>query len=104
MSAYNKISKILGRESDEEKLYKILSAVEYKERPYEYSDLSEGMGVIGETMWGWYKHRFLINHNAKCAYEFMNKDQRLVTVTEDDIDWESLKNLPEDAIGRVRTE
>ena len=102
MSAYNKISKILGRESDEEKLYKILSAVEYKERPYEYSDLSEGMGVIGETMWGWYKHRFLINHNAKCAYEFMNKDQRLVTVTEDDIDWESLKNLPEDAIGRAR--
>ena len=32
----------------------------------------------------------------------MDKDQKLVTVTEDDIDWESLKNLPDDAIGRAR--
>lgn len=50
MSVYNKISKMLGRESDEEKLYKILSADEYKERPYEYSDLGVGMAVIGETV------------------------------------------------------
>lgn len=102
MNMYEKIRKMLGHDSEAEKLYKVLNTDEYKKRPYEYSDLGEGMGVIGETMWGWYKHRFLINHNAKCAYEFMNKDQRLVTVTEDDIDWESLKNLPEDAIGRAR--
>ena len=67
---------------------------EYKECPYEYTDLGEGMAVIGETMWRWWKHRFLINHNKKRAYEFMDKDQRLVTVTEDDIDWESLKVYP----------
>ena len=75
---------------------------EYKERPYEYTDLGE-VAVIGETMWGWWKHRFLINHNTKRAYEFMDKDQRLVTVTEDDIDWESLKGLPEDAISTARS-
>ena len=85
MSIYDKISKMLGRESEAEKLYKVLNTDEYKERPYEYSDLGEGMAVIGETMLGWWKHRFLINHNTKCAYEFMNKDQKLVTVTEDDI-------------------
>ena len=102
MSIYDKISKMLGRESEAEKLYKVLNTDEYKERPYEYSDLGEGMAVIGETMLGWWKHRFLINHNTKCAYEFMNKDQKLVTVTEDDIDWESLKNLPEDAVGRAQ--
>lgn len=102
MSVYNKICKMLRRKSNEEKLYKVLNTDEYKERPYESSDLGEGMAVISETICGWWKHRFLINHNTKCAYEFMNKDQRLVTVTEDDIDWESLKNLPEDAVGRAR--
>ncbi len=102
MNIYDKINKMLCIESPEEKLYKVLNTDEYKERPYEYSDLGEGMAVIGETMWGWWKHRFLINHNTKCAYEFMNKDQRLVIVTEDDIDWESLKNLPEDAVAGAR--
>lgn len=94
MSIYDKINKLLGIESPEEKLYKVLNTDEYKERPYEYTDLGEGMGVIGETMWGWWKHRFLLNHNTKCAYEFMNSNQDLVTVTKDDIDWESLKNYP----------
>ena len=102
MSIYKKISKMLGNESPEEKLYKVLNTDEYKVRPYEYSDLGEGMGVIGETMWGWWKHRYLVNHNTKCAYEFMDKNQILCTVTEDDIDWESLKELPEDAQGRAR--
>ena len=97
MSIIKMIDKMMGHESEAEKLYKILNTVEYKERPYEYSDLGEGMAVIGETMWGWWKHRFLINHNTKRAYEFMDKDQNLVTVTQDAIDWESLKNLPEDA-------
>ena len=55
---------MLGCESEAEKLYKVLNTDEYKERPYEYSDLGEGMAVIGETMWGWWKHRFLINHNT----------------------------------------
>ena len=87
---------MLGIESPEEKLYKVLNTDEYKIRPYEYTDLGEGMAVISETMWGWWKHRFLINHNTKCAYEFMNSDQKLVTVTQDDVDWDSLKELPED--------
>lgn len=90
------------KELSETELYKVLNTDEYKERPYEYSDLGEGMAVIGETMWGWSKHRFLINHNTKRAYEFMDKGQKLVTVTEDDIDWESLKGLPEDAVATAR--
>ena len=53
MRIYDNISKMLGRESEAEKLYKVLNTDEYKERPYEYSDLGEGMAVIGETMLGW---------------------------------------------------
>ena len=97
MSIYKMIIKMLDTERPEEKLYKVLNTDEYKEYPYKYSELGEGMAVIGETMYGWWKHRFLINHNTKCAYEFMNKDQNLVTVTLEDIDWKSLKDLPEDA-------
>ena len=96
MGIYDKIIKMLGIESPEEKLYKVLNTDDYKVRPYDYTDLGEGMAVISETMWGWWKHRFLINHNTKCAYEFMNSDQKLVTVTQDDVDWDSLKELPED--------
>lgn len=102
MSIFNIISKMLRHESEAEKLYKVLNTEVYKKRPYEYSDLGEGMAVILESMWGWWKTRYLINHNTKCAYEFMNNGQNLVTVTEDDIDWESLENLPDDAIDSAR--
>ena len=57
------------------------------------------MAVINETMWGWWNPHYLFNHNTKCAYEFIDGNQCLLTVTEDDIDWDSLKDLPEDAIG-----
>lgn len=102
MSGNDMICKMLGNESPEEKLYQELYREEYTKRPFDYDDLGEGMGVIGETMCGWWKHRYLINHNTKCAYEFMDKHQRLCTVTEDDIDWESLKALPKKAQERAR--
>lgn len=102
MSIYKMINKIMGRESTEERLYKLLSTDEYKERPYDVDDLGEGMAVVNETMWGWWKPRFLVNHNTKCAYEFMDEKQNLVTVTKDDIDWDSLKDLPEDAQSTAR--
>lgn len=102
MSIYKKISKMSGNESYDEKLYQLLTTDRYRNRPYETNDLGEGMAVINETMWGWWKPRYLVNHNTKCAYEFIDGDQCLLTVTEDDIDWDSLKNLPEDAIGRAR--
>ena len=102
MSDYDMNGKMLDNESPEEKLYKELYAEKYTKQPFDYDDLGEGMGVIGETMCGWWKHRYLINHNTKCAYEFMDKDQILCTVTEDDIDWESLKDLPKDAQEEAR--
>lgn len=102
MGSYDKTKKMRRIESPEEKLYNQLNTEEYKKRPYEYEDLGEGMGVIGETMWGWWKHRYLLNHNTKCAYEIMDRSQRLCTVTKDDIDWESIRELPEDAQRRAR--
>lgn len=102
MSIYKKIDRMQGNESYDKKLYKILNTDRYKEEPYETKDLGEGMAVIKQVMWGWWKPRYLVNHNTKCAYEFIDGYQYLLTVTEDDIDWESLKDLPEDAQDRAR--
>ena len=96
---------IQGHQDDvlsETELYITLNDEKYKHGSYETRDLGEGMAVVNESMWGWWKPRYLLNHNTKCAYEFIDGNQCLLTVTEDDIDWESLKNLPEDAIGRAR--
>lgn len=85
------------------KLYMNLDNDEYKHGSYEIDDLGEGMAVINESMWGWWKPRYLVNHNTRCAYEFIDGNQCLLTVTEDDIAWESLNNLPEDAIDTARS-
>lgn len=86
----------------ETELYMMLNDEKYKRGSYEMHDLGEGMAVINESMWGWWKPRYLVNHNTRCAYEFINDNQRLLTVTEDDIDWDSLKELSEDAIATAR--
>lgn len=87
----------------ETRLYDILNTENYKHGSYETHDLDEGMAVINESMWGWWKPRFLLNHNTKCAYEFMGRNQCLTTIEECDIDWDSLKNLPGEAIHRAKT-
>jgi hypothetical protein len=93
------MSLIMG---EEKKLYELLNTEDYKHGLYKTSDLGEGMSVTYESMWGWWKPRYLVNHNTKCAYEFIDKDQLLATVTEEDIDWDSLKDLPEKVQGRAR--
>lgn len=102
MSIFKKISEMFVGMSDERKLYKLLQADEYKGSRYKTEDLNEGMAVIKESMWGWWKPHYLINHNSQCAYEFIDGMQVLQTVTEDDIDWDSLKGLPRDAQNRAR--
>ena len=98
MSIYKKLSKMVGYGSLEEKLYTLLQTETYKTDLYQTWDLGEGMAVLHKNLMGWYKPRFLLNHNKKTAIEFMDSDERLVTVTENDINWTSLKKLPEDAV------
>lgn len=91
-----------GDKSLEEKLYELLQTDTYKTDVYNTWDLSEGMAVLHKNFWGWYKPWMVISHNKKVAFEFMDDHETLLTVTEDDIDWKSLKKLPEDAIFRAR--
>ena len=101
MSILKKLSKLASDKSLEEKLYDVLQTDTYKTELYRTWDLGEGIAVLHKNMWGWFKPKFLINHNKKTAIEFMDDWETLVTVTEDDVDWKSLKKLPEEAIERA---
>lgn len=85
----------------ETELYELLTSSKLPENEYDTTDLGEGMAAVIEKMYGWWKLRFLINHNTRQAWEFMDKNQRLCTITHEDIDWESVNELPSNAIGRV---
>ena len=102
MSIYKKLSRIKGDKSTEEKLYELLQTDTYKSDLYKTEDLGEGMAVLYQSIGGWYKPRFLLNNINKIALEFMDCNQCLVTVTNEDIDWTSLKKLPEEAINRAK--
>lgn len=101
MSIYKKLSKMGGNLSIDQKLYVLLNTDKYRNGLYKTSNLGEGMAVVYQVIWGWWKPRFLLNHNAKTAFEFMDSYQCLVTVTNEDIDWASLKKLPEEVIYRA---
>lgn len=68
---------------------------------YRLWNVNEGMSIAEEVICQYWKPRFLLDHNAKCAYEFMTSDETLTTITDNDIDWESLNGLPEACISRA---
>ena len=81
----------------EKALYEELCNEKYKERPFETRDLDEGMSMVDELIGGYWKPRYIVDHNAGCAYEFMSRNEYLETITEDDIDLDSLVGIPEEA-------
>ena len=102
MNIYDKISRMIGKESYEQKMYKLLSDEKYQNSPYETRDLGEDMAIVKQTIYGWWKPRFLMDHRTQCAYEFLDAGEVLVNVKDEDIDWMSLDNLPGNLIQRVQ--
>ena len=85
-------------ETLEEALYKKLTEKKLSENLYKTDELGEGMGVVHQNINNWWKPRYILNYNTKTAFEFMSHSQYLLTVEEDDIEWKSLKKLPDDVI------
>lgn len=81
-------------------LYKHLTS-RIKKNNYYVEDAREGMSVVNVAIIGWWKPRFLMDNNAKRAYEFLTPGEHFCTVTPDDIDWNSLKGLPEEYLERA---
>lgn len=74
----------------------------YRSDSYMAESLGEGMRVMKESINGWWKPRFLIDDNELKAYEFMDGMLILQTITDEDILWSTLKDLPAEAVGRAK--
>ena len=61
------------------------------------------MALVNEVIMQYWKPAFLLNHNTKCDYELMNSNETLVTVTHEDIDWETFNELSGVAIGYAKS-
>lgn len=103
MSIYDRINKISHEPGTyDEKMYRILCDDKYSDGAYKRATLGEGMEVVNQLIWGWWKPRFLLNHNLKTAYEWMWSNEQLAIVEAEHIDWDSMKNLSEDAVSTLR--
>ena len=101
----NRLQKQLAPgETLEEALYKKLTEKKLSEGLYKTNDLGEGMGVVYQTIYGWWKPRYILNHTTKTAFEFMSHSQYLLTVEEEDIEWSTLKKLSEDIQENARVQ
>lgn len=88
--------------SEEEKLYRELCLSQYQGLPLVQNDLGEDMVLVTQVIGRYWKPRYLMDKEARCAYEFMSIDEVLQIVTDEDIDWDSLKGLPQDAFDRAK--
>ncbi len=70
------------------KLYLYLTS-DYEER-CQQDNLGDEMEVISESIRGYWKPRYLVDHRNHKAYEWMDKSCRLKTVTIEDIDFTSI--------------
>ena len=76
-------------------LYEELSKPEYNDRRAGFytDDLHEDMSLVHESIFGWWKPRFLMDNRTKEAYEFMDCNEQFGQFTANDVDWESLKDM-----------
>lgn len=75
-------------------LYVELQKAMYDKSPYHrMKEWGEGMEIVSEAIDGFWRERFLINHQTKEAYELMNRSLTLTFLTKEDVDWEGVKTL-----------
>ena len=96
-------TKKCAEETAEQKLYKVLSSSEDSGRALKHCELGENMEVINMFFIDRWKPQYLLNHKTMCAYEFMNENAHLVCVEDSDIAWESLDNISEEHLYRIKT-
>lgn len=103
MNIYDKINKMADEPGTyDEKMYRVLISDKYSRDGYEKCSLGEGMEIVNQVIWGWWKPRFLLNHNLKTAYEWMWPSEQLAIVDVEHIDWDSMNDLPEEAISTLQ--
>lgn len=104
MGIFKKLQRLESNgNSEAQNLYQILMTPTYSGKNYQRRDMDENMEVVNFLFIDYWKPRYLLNHNTKCAYEFMNANAHLVGVEDTDIDWNSLKKLPDEYLQRIES-
>ncbi|MBO4774786.1 MAG: hypothetical protein J5516_08445 [Bacteroidales bacterium] len=70
---------------------------------YSFRSLGEGMVLVQQNQMGWNKPRFLLDKINKTGVEFMDDSLQLRTIQLEDINWQSMKGLPEGATSMARS-
>ena len=71
---------------------------------YRFRYLGDNMTVVLElNHLGWNKPRYLLKEDEETGFEFMSEDMTLLTIKPEDIDWHSMRELPEDIISRAKS-
>lgn len=83
-------------------LYSRLNVSSFSSYPYNKSELDDDMSVIEQVICGYWKPRFLMDNRSKTAVEFMDETETLKTISIDDVEWDSLKGVPDVVLERVK--
>lgn len=75
-------------------LYIELQKPIYDVSPYSrIKDRGEGMEIVKEVINNYWRVKFLINHEAKEAFLLMDHNLRLLFLSPEDVDWQSVEKL-----------
>lgn len=64
-------------------------------------DIDEDMWVIGKVTCSYIIPRFIVDRRFIRAYEFVSEGNQLSAFTEKDIDWDSIKKIPDKVLQKV---
>lgn len=77
-----------------EQLYQRLCESEFNAWPYEKRNLGEEMTLVKISSCSYWRSMFFMDHMVQRAFIFIDPHFRLLTVNQEDINWESLEKLP----------
>ena len=65
-------------------------------------DLGQHMSVLEKDIGGWWKPLYLIDERAGSAMQFMDENEILLNVRDEDIDWTTVRGLPGEELAAAR--
>lgn len=84
-------------------LYQVLSTYDYSNGEFKIESLEEGMRIVYQSIWGWWKPRYLCNDGNQEALIVATEGLKWFFFSQEDINWDSLEGLSDDAISRAKS-
>lgn len=84
-------------------LYQVLFTYDYSNGDFKIESLGEGMRIVYQSIGGWWKPRYLCNDSNQEALIVATEGLKWIFFSQEDINWDSLKGLSDDAIYRAKS-